>query len=86
MRGTNLGDPLPFDPEIERTALRNKRQVKKKKHLAKKQVDTSTSITSTPSTNKMAEADGRPEVVNRGGPSRNSPRRLTRLINTPNNR
>lgn len=63
MRGTNSGDPLPFDPEIERTTLRNKRQVNKKKQLAKKKLETSTS---TLPTNKMAEIDGRPQVVNEG--------------------
>ncbi|KAI5391470.1 hypothetical protein KIW84_076330 [Lathyrus oleraceus] len=56
MRGTSSRELVPFDPQIERTARKNKRRRSKQKKLTKQKMKESTSVLSTtPITETMAE-------------------------------
>src|ERR1044072_653822 len=82
MRGKVPSNQLLFDPEIEATVRRNKRETKKRKELAKKkreQEASSSSISSESEQEPMAEGE---EVVNNDinvGFVNFTPRNMTRI-------
>src|SRR3954469_3729634 len=80
LRGKSSKEQLLFDPEIERTIQKNKRQTKKQKQLSKKNhkgVSTSKSSSNHPINETMAAAN---QVE---PPCESSPRRFARLTNNP---
>src|SRR3954470_13394620 len=75
LRGKGSKEQLLFDPEIERTIRKNKKQTKKQKSKQKRKG----AFTSTSSSDLSKETMA--EVIN--GPCESSPRRFAHLTNNP---